>query len=37
VLIEPEKDAVVMVLRFWADSDRNRELKLKSAVIEALK
>jgi small-conductance mechanosensitive channel len=36
VLIEPEKDAVVMVLRFWADSDRNRELKLKSAVMEAL-
>jgi small conductance mechanosensitive channel len=36
VLLEPAEDAVVMVLRFWADSDRNRELKLKSAIMEAL-
>jgi len=36
VLIDPEKDALVMVLRFWADSDRNREKKLTSAVMEAL-
>ncbi len=36
VLVEPEKDALVLVLRFWSDSDRNRVLKLKSAVTEAL-
>ena len=37
VLLEPEDDAVVMVLRFWADSDRNRTLKLKSAIMKSLK
>lgn len=36
VLIEPDKENLVMVVRFWADSDRNRELKLKSRVLEAL-
>ncbi len=36
VLLESDKACVVMVLRFWMDSDRNRELKLKSALLEAL-
>jgi small conductance mechanosensitive channel len=36
VLIEPDKDNIVLVLRFWADSDRNYEMKLTSAVMEAV-
>lgn len=36
VLLEPDKENVILVLRFWADSDRNRELKLKSAIMESL-
>jgi small conductance mechanosensitive channel len=36
VLIERDKECVVLVLRFWTDSDRNRELKLRSTVLEAL-
>jgi small conductance mechanosensitive channel len=35
-LIEPDKDCLNLVLRFWADSDRNREMKLKSAIMESL-
>jgi small conductance mechanosensitive channel len=36
VLIEPDKDRLVLVLRFWADSDRNCEMKLQSAVMAAV-
>jgi len=36
VLLEPDKDNIVLVLRFWADSDRNREMKLKSSIMEKL-
>lgn len=37
VLVERDKENTVMVLRFWADSDRNRENKLKSSVLERLR
>ncbi|MHB8894429.1 MAG: mechanosensitive ion channel family protein [Candidatus Geothermincolia bacterium] len=36
VLVEPDKENLVLVLRFWAESDRNREMKLKSAIMEKL-
>jgi small conductance mechanosensitive channel len=36
VLIESEVDHVVLILRFWTESDRNRGLKVNSAVVESL-
>jgi small conductance mechanosensitive channel len=36
VLLDTDKENRVLVLRFWTDSDRNRELKLKSAILEQL-
>lgn len=36
VLIEKDKDADVLVLRFWMDSDRNYDARVKSGLLEAL-
>lgn len=36
VLLDVDEDATVLVLRFWTDSDRNYEMKVKSALLEAL-
>lgn len=37
VLVETDREATVLVLRFWASSDRNRASRLESAVLEKLK
>ncbi len=36
ILVESEEEHVVLVLRFWRDSDRNRGLKLVSDITEKL-
>jgi small conductance mechanosensitive channel len=36
VLVETEEDHVSLILRFWTESDRNRGLKVNSAVVELL-
>jgi small conductance mechanosensitive channel len=36
VLVESEEDHVSLILRFWTESDRNRGLKVNSAVAERL-
>jgi small conductance mechanosensitive channel len=36
VLVESEEEHVVLILRFWRDSDRNRGLKLSSDITERL-
>lgn len=36
VLVESEEEHVVLVLRFWRDSDRNRGLKVMSDITERL-
>jgi small conductance mechanosensitive channel len=36
ILVESEEEHVVIILRFWRDSDRNRGLKLSSDITEQL-
>jgi small conductance mechanosensitive channel len=36
VLVESEEEHVVLILRFWTESDRNRGLKVNSSVVERL-
>lgn len=36
VLVESEEEHVALILRFWTESDRNRGLKVNSAVVERL-
>jgi len=36
VLVESEDEFVVLVLRFWVESDRNRNLKIRSDIVERL-
>jgi len=36
VMVDTEDDAVVLTLRFWTDSDRNRKARLHSDVVEAV-
>jgi hypothetical protein len=36
VLVATDKECLVLLLRFWTDSDRNREPKLTSAILESL-
>jgi len=36
VLIDSDRESVVLVLRFWAESGRDREMNLKSVILEAL-
>ncbi len=36
VLVDTDKECLVLLLRFWTDSDRNREPKLTSAILESL-
>lgn len=36
VLIEAESEALILVARFWMDSDRNRRLKVQSDVLELI-
>jgi small conductance mechanosensitive channel len=36
VMVEAEEDHVALILRFWTESDRNRGLKVNSAVVERL-
>ncbi len=36
VLVESEEEHVVLIMRFWRDSDRNRGLKLSSDITEKL-
>ena len=36
VLVEAEDEFVVLILRFWVESDRNRNLKIRSDIVERL-
>lgn len=36
VMVDTEDEAVVLTLRFWTDSDRNRKARVHSSVTEAL-
>ena len=36
VLVEVEDEFVVLILRFWVESDRNRNLKIRSDIVERL-
>jgi small conductance mechanosensitive channel len=36
VLVEAEDEFVALVLRFWVESDRNRNLKIRSDIVERL-
>lgn len=36
VMVDSEDDAVVLTLRFWTDSDRNRKARLHSDIIETV-
>ena len=36
VMVDSEDGAVVLALRFWTDSDRNRKARLYSEVVEAV-
>ena len=36
VLVESEEEYVALILRFWVESDRNRNLKIHSDIVERL-
>ena len=36
VLVESEEEYVALILRFWVESDRNRNLKIRSDIVENL-
>lgn len=36
VLVESEDEYVALILRFWVESDRNRNLKIRSDIVERL-
>ncbi|MBK5093275.1 MAG: mechanosensitive ion channel [Actinobacteria bacterium] len=36
VLVESEEEYVALILRFWVESDRNRNLKIRSDIVERL-